>query len=103
MSELSAQRELNRGFGDGMSRAVELAITPLVFGGLGWLLDSWLGTSPAFTVGLAVFAVVGMFLRLWYGYDLEMKRHESRLAERGGAGLRSPEELDADDDLWSRS
>ena len=35
---------------------VELAVAPLVGGGLGWLLDSWLGTRPWCFV---VFVVLG--------------------------------------------
>ena len=35
---------------------VELAVAPLVGGGLGWLLDSWLGTRPWC---LVVFIVLG--------------------------------------------
>ena len=44
--ELSSKRELNKGFGDALQVAVELAVTPAIFAFLGWKLDSWLGTSP---------------------------------------------------------
>lgn len=100
MSDLSASRELNKGFGDGMSRAVELVLTPLVFGGLGFGLDLLAGTSPVFTVALAVFAMVGMFIRLWYGYDLEMRNHEASIIGRG-----APASDDGDDtgDIWERT
>lgn len=75
MDQRDRQRT-NRGFGDAMSRSFELAITPLLFGGLGWLLDRVFGTAPMFTIALAVFGVVGSVLKLWIGYDREMKRHE---------------------------
>ena len=77
MSGLHEKRELNRGFGDGMSRAFELAVTPIVFGLLGWGLDSLLGTAPVLAIGLALFAIAGQFARLWYGYDAEMREHEA--------------------------
>lgn len=77
MSDLDEKRDLNRGFGDGMSRAFEIAVTPIVFGALGYGIDAIAGTAPAFTIALAAFAVVGMFVRLWYGYDAEMRAHES--------------------------
>lgn len=76
------KRAVNRGFGDGMARAFEFAVTPMLFGGLGWLIDRGLDTSPVFTIALAVFGIVGMFLRLWYGYDAEMRTHESRWTDR---------------------
>lgn len=78
MFSLNDKRATNRGFGDGMSRAFEFAATPLLFGAAGYGLDLWLGTRPAFAIGLALFAVAGMFIRLWYGYDAEMREIESR-------------------------
>lgn len=69
---------MNRGFGDGMSRAFELIAAPAVFAGAGHLLDRWLGTSPVFMVALGLFGVVGMFVNVWFGYDAEMRELESR-------------------------
>ena len=37
---------------------MEMALTLAVFLGLGWLLDAWLDTRPAFTIGLVVFAAI---------------------------------------------
>jgi uncharacterized membrane protein len=71
-----SRRELHRGFGDALSRAFEFAATTLVFLGLGWLVDRWLGTTPVFMIVLAVFALVGQFVKLWYAYDAEMRRLE---------------------------
>ena len=48
-------REMRQGFGDAFAAAFELAVTPAIFGFLGWLLDGRLGTTPIFTV---VFTVV---------------------------------------------
>jgi F0F1-type ATP synthase assembly protein I len=79
---LAAKRHLNRGFGDAMSRATEIALLPAIFGFGGWLLDGWLGTTPVFLVGLLVFAFAGMLVRTWIGYDAEMRRHEDDLAGR---------------------
>ena len=45
--------ESNAGDADGMVAALELVITPTIFGFLGYLLDGALGTSPVFTVGFA--------------------------------------------------
>jgi F0F1-type ATP synthase assembly protein I len=76
---LRDRQQLNHGFGDAMSRAFEIAVTPVIFGLLGFWLDHVFGTQPVLTVALAVFAVVGMFVRSWIGYDAEMRRHEAEL------------------------
>ena len=79
MFDLRAKRELNHGFGNAYGRGFELVITPLIFGGLGYLIDRKLGTGIAFMLGLGIFSVIGMFVRVWLGYDLEMRRHEQEL------------------------
>lgn len=71
------KRDSYRGFGDGLSRAFELAVTPVIFGGFGYLLDSWLHTRPAFMIGLVVLSVIGLSARMWFGYDQEMRAHET--------------------------
>ena len=102
MFSLNDKRALNQGFGDGMSRAFELVVTPLVFGGIGWLIDRVAGTSPFFVVALGLFGVVGTFVRLWYGYDAEMRSHEAtgRWAARPSDGP-PPATPAADVDLWT--
>jgi F0F1-type ATP synthase assembly protein I len=78
MDRRDYKRDSYKGFGDGMSRAFELAAVPVVFGGLGYLVDSWLGTRPLFIIGFVVFALIGIFIRMWFGYDQEMRAHEAR-------------------------
>jgi hypothetical protein len=72
------KRDLYNGFGDGLARAFEYAVTPAIFGVLGYFLDRAIGTFPVFTIGLALLCVVGMFLRTWYEYDATMREHEAR-------------------------
>lgn len=67
----------NRGLGEGFSRAFEFAATPGVFAGIGYGLDRVLGTRPILMIGLTVFAVVGMFIKMWLDYDASMKGHEA--------------------------
>jgi len=83
--DLAARRQLNRGYSDGLSRALEIVLTPLVFGFLGRLADGWLGTEPWFMIGFGVFAVSGMFVRFWLGYDREMQAHEARIPKATSA------------------
>ncbi len=74
--DLLARRQLNKGYADTLARGFEFAAVPVVFGGIGWLIDRSLGTSPLFSIGLVVFGFVGMFVKLWLGYDAAMKREE---------------------------
>lgn len=77
MSDLAERRLLNRGYSDGLTRALEVVLTPLILGGCGALVDSWVGTRPWFTIGLATAGVAGIFTKLWLGYDREMREHEA--------------------------
>ncbi|HEX5613900.1 MAG TPA: AtpZ/AtpI family protein, partial [Acidimicrobiia bacterium] len=61
-----------QGFGDGLSQAVSLVVTPLLFALLGAVLDGWLGTRPLLTIVLAVLAVCGMFVSTYYQYRARM-------------------------------
>jgi F0F1-type ATP synthase assembly protein I len=67
------QRDLYKGLDDGWARAIELVVTPGVAAGIGWLIDRWLGTFPAFTIVFLVLAVVATFIKLWYTYDAKMR------------------------------
>ena len=70
------RRSLNTTFGDALAYAFEFAVTPVLFAGLGWLLDRWLGTAPVLMVALAGFAFVGVSLRTVYRYKEKMEREE---------------------------
>lgn len=74
--DLRDRRETYSGFAEALTQAFELVATPAVFGGIGWLVDRWAGTGPLFAVLLVVFASCGMFVRMWFGYDTAMRRHE---------------------------
>jgi ATP synthase protein I len=75
------KREQNRGLGDALARSFEFAGTLAIFVGVGWLLDRWLGTTPWLMIVFAVLALVGLFAKLWYGYDAEMTRQEALFRE----------------------
>lgn len=86
--DLHERRELNNGFGDGLSRAFELVLTPMVVGGLGLLLDRWLGTVPLFTVVFAFWGLGVTTYMAWVRYDNDMRRYEGERAEgQAGAGV----------------
>jgi len=79
------RRDSYNGFGEGLARAFELAFTPAIFAGIGLGIDSLIGTVPVFTIALLVFAFVGMFVRMWFGYDHAMQRHESKVGNGSSA------------------
>lgn len=77
--DLSARRELNKGFGDALAVAVELAVTPAIFAFLGWRLDAWLGTTPLFLLVLFLFTFCYVAWREYTRYKLRMDEHQQQL------------------------
>ena len=83
--DLRDRRELNNGAGDALNRAVELVVTPLIFGFFGFLLDRWLGTRP-----LLMFVLFGLVLAyvVWKHfvlYSRAMEKEQQKLfGPRGG-------------------
>jgi F0F1-type ATP synthase assembly protein I len=86
--DLSAKRELNRGAGDAMSMAFELAVTPAILALIGWRLDVWLGTTPLFLLVLFAFTIGYEIWKLLTRYDETMRKHEARMP--GSKGRRTP-------------
>lgn len=69
------RRDLYNGFGNTLARAFELVVTPLLFGLVGVLVDRRTGTGPLFALLLGAFAVLGMGVRSYYGYEAAMREH----------------------------
>jgi len=65
-----------RAAGDSSSNGAEMAAAVAVFLVVGLLVDSWLGTSPGFTLGLTLFASVGQFVKMRLAYSARMKNLE---------------------------
>jgi Putative F0F1-ATPase subunit Ca2+/Mg2+ transporter len=74
---VAPQSELYNGAGEGLSRAFELALTPAIIGGLGYLLDRWLGLLPVLTIVFFLVAMAGLMARMYYSYDARMKEHDA--------------------------
>jgi hypothetical protein len=75
--ERNQTQHLYNGFGQTLSRAFEMVGTPILFGLLGHLLDGWVGTRNVFMLLLGGFAIVGMSVRMYFGYVEAMKAHEA--------------------------
>jgi F0F1-type ATP synthase assembly protein I len=81
----SSAQGSDRGGDDSLGRGMDVALTVLVFLVLGWLLDSWLGLFPLFTISLVLFSATGSFLRMKYVYDATMERLEAERSAKTGA------------------
>lgn len=77
--DLSARRDLYNGFGNGLNRAFELAVVPLVFAGPGWLLDRWLGTGPFLAIATGAFGLAGIVTKMYLEYSARMDALQSAL------------------------
>lgn len=100
MPPRSHKPALNELLGDESARGIELAVTPVVFGGLGWIIDGRLGTGPWFTLGLAAFALVATVAKMWFAYDAEMRALETS-SRWSGQASQPPAPAGDDVDLWS--
>jgi hypothetical protein len=82
----SGKGEIYRSFGNGYTRAFELAVTPAILGLFGYWLDKRLGILPVLTIVLALVAFVTLLAQTWYGYVQQMEA-----LERAGPWATSPE------------
>ena len=69
--------------GDSLGRGMDTVITLVVFLGIGWLLDRWLGTTPWFMIGLFLLAGVGSFVVIKARYTAQMEALEAERRARG--------------------
>lgn len=82
MFDLRTRQDLNRGFSEAFGRGIDLALTPVVFGAIGWLIDRVAGTSPVFTILVATIGVVGTVVKMKLGYDRDMAAFDDTAATR---------------------
>lgn len=71
------QGELYRGYGDGLAKAFEFALTPAIVGAMGYGLDRLFGIVPVLTIVFFLLAVIGMFARTWYTYEARMREEDA--------------------------
>ncbi len=74
------------GSDDTFGRGMEIALTVLLFFGVGFAIDSWLGTKPVFMITLTVLASIGFFVGIKYQYAARMEQLEAERLERANAG-----------------
>ena len=69
----------------------EIALSPVILGGFGWLLDSAIGTVPVFLIIGAVLGLVGSVANQYYRYQAAMEiATAERLAKLPKTGEGAP-------------
>ena len=69
--------ETSRGYSTAMGRGFELAVTLVIMVAIGLGADRLFGTAPLFVIVFSVLGFAGITVKLFLGYDLEMKKHEA--------------------------
>jgi len=81
MELLRERRDMNRGLGDALAQAFDVAATTAIFFFFGWLLDRWLGTAPIFMITLTLLCLIGKSYLMLTAYNEKMKRLEAERTE----------------------
>ena len=77
--DLRDRRELNNGFGNALTRAVELVVTPMIFGFFGYLLDGRLGTRPVLMLAFFLFVLGYVSWKHFRLYSAVMDEEQRKL------------------------
>ena len=68
-----------RGLGEGYSyvgASFAFALAILLFGALGWVVDGWLHTRPAFAIAGAMIGGFGGFMSIYFRVQRDVARHK---------------------------
>ncbi len=69
----------------------EIALSPVIIGGFGWLLDSAIGTVPLFLIIGVVLGLVGSVANQYYRYQAAMEiENAKRLEKHAGQNEAAP-------------
>ena len=74
--ELRDRQALWQGFGNGLGQAVEMVLTPVLFGAFGAWLDHLFGTGPVLMLVFGLFGALGMAARTYYWYQAKIEAEE---------------------------
>ena len=80
-------RPVNINPDDNVGKGMDLALVVLLFLGVGYGLDRWLGTKPILMIVLTVLALVGKVAGMYYAYEARMRAHDD---EREAAKRAAP-------------
>ena len=74
-----AQTPLGHGSGDGLTAALELVLTSVLFAFIGWRLDHFLGSGPVLLVAFFVLVLAYEVYKLTWRYSAEMDEEQRKL------------------------
>ena len=74
---------------DGLAKAVEIVLTPVLFAAAGFGLDRWLDTGPWLALSFGMVSFVLKLLVEWYRYAERMSKIESDFAAQRPTTRRS--------------
>jgi ATP synthase protein I len=75
---------------DGWTLAAELLTATFLWGGIGWLLDRWLGTGPVLmAIGFVLGNALGVYLLWVRSHDRFTEDHQRLLARRARSTTRA--------------
>lgn len=83
------QNRSARGFGEGYSyvgASFAFALAILLFGALGWLVDGWLHTRPAFAIAGGLLGGFGGFMSIYYRVQRDSAQYKRDQGRREGKG-----------------
>jgi F0F1-type ATP synthase assembly protein I len=63
---------------DSVVQGMEAVLVLVLFLGLGFLIDRWLGSAPVFTLAMTLLGPVGLFLKFKHSYIARMERLEAQ-------------------------
>lgn len=70
---------------DSLGHGMDAVITLMLFLGLGFGLDTLIGTTPIFMIVFTIVGAAGLFARFYYQYSARMDEHDAeRLAKLTG-------------------
>ena len=74
----SDRQAMWQGLGDGLSSAVEMAVTPVILTLIGLWVDGRAGTTPWIAVSCALFGMIGGFVKAYYVYVHKSEEEEAK-------------------------
>jgi F0F1-type ATP synthase assembly protein I len=85
VDDRKGRRELYNGFGNAVALGFEIAVTPVLFALVGYLIDWIAGTVPLFTIIFGVVGLVGVAVHSYYSYEARMQE-----LDKQGPWMRKP-------------
>src|SRR5262249_46646443 len=74
---LEERRDMYQGAGDGMNRAFEIALIPVIFGGLGYGIDRLFDIVPVFMIIGFLVGAFGVGAKAYYTYKARIDAIEA--------------------------